>query len=201
MIVRLPYNETTTYTTVAGGTGHSSFQQWSMNNIFDPNITGGGGQPRYHDQWSVVYRKYYVRKAYATIRVHITSATNDAGGYLFLERVGPNDTNKISGGNTVSANLEVARASNGKVGVKRYRSMGGGQSFWMTFKKTVVPAFDYEGGDRSQLVGVFGAAPAALCGLNVLFQFPQRTAALTFFVETQIVYETILMDPKMPAAS
>ena len=65
------------FTLDASGTG-SAVHVFSVNSIFDPNVTGTGHQPMFHDNYQSIYGKYRVN--YATITVvplatHITNTT------------------------------------------------------------------------------------------------------------------------------
>lgn len=57
------------------GTGSTVFPlyKFSCNSIYDPNITGTGGQPNGHDELSAFYNRYVVR--YAEIKVRFASAS------------------------------------------------------------------------------------------------------------------------------
>jgi hypothetical protein len=47
---------------VAVNPGNVSYlYKYALNSIYDPNITGSGSQPMYHDQLSVMYNRYRVR--------------------------------------------------------------------------------------------------------------------------------------------
>lgn len=201
MIVNLDYHDVGTYTASLNTPGYVYLNQWRTNSIFDPDLTGVGHQPRYHDQWTTLYRKYYVRKCHVTIRVHTTTPTADSGGYMFLEHRAANDPSKLS--STVALNdlLERAKSSGNRVSIKRFSAMNAGRTMWFSAKKSLIPAFDLEGRDKHESTGVFGANPTRVTLLDAMWVFPQRTANLTFFFETDIKYEVILMDPIMPGIS
>jgi len=52
----LVYADTKTITPGAGATWHS----FSLNSIFDPDVSGLGHQPAYHDKWAALYGVYRV---------------------------------------------------------------------------------------------------------------------------------------------
>lgn len=197
----MDYHDAGTKTAVTASPGFVAKNTYNSNSIFDPDQTGTGHQPRYHDQWATFYRKYYVRKCTVTLRIHSTTATADSGGYLFTERLAANDTPKVDSTYTLINLLERAKSSNGKVRMRRFPAMGGGQSNWMVVKQVTIPAFDVEGRDKADMTGVFGANPSRLTNFNVMWVFPQRSANLSFFYEVDLKYEVILMDPIMPSAS
>lgn len=201
MIVNMDYHEVGTKTAVIQASGYAVLNVWNSNSIFDPNQTGAGHQPRFHDEWARLYRKYYVRKCTMTMRVHTTTGTNDSGGYMFVERKGANDVTKIAINVNLQNLLEQQKSSNGKVTVRRFGAMGGGRSKWITHKMTTIPAFDIEGRDKSDMTATFGSNPSRLTNIITMWTFPQRSADLTFFFEVDLKYEVILMDPIMPEAS
>lgn len=76
------YIETLGLTCTAGVAGK---YQWSLNGLFDPNITGGGGQPLLFDQMTPLYQHYCVIGAKVTIKCTPTSTLNPAsvvGAYI-----------------------------------------------------------------------------------------------------------------------
>ena len=63
------YKANASVTTVA------EFNTWSMNGLYDPNITGTGHQPRFFDQYMALYGVYCVRGAKITAEVYGSGAT------------------------------------------------------------------------------------------------------------------------------
>lgn len=41
-------------------TGVMNFYNWRLNSVYDPNFTGTGGQPLWHDQLAAIYTSYKV---------------------------------------------------------------------------------------------------------------------------------------------
>lgn len=58
------------YSTNAFVTDHN----WLMNSVYDPDSTGGGGQPKYHDQMTLLYKYYIV----TGVKVKLTGCVNSA---------------------------------------------------------------------------------------------------------------------------
>lgn len=58
---KLHYAETFTFTSGAGGICGTE-QAMSINNLYDPNLTGGGHQPYCFDQLAALYGRYIVKK-------------------------------------------------------------------------------------------------------------------------------------------
>lgn len=63
--------------TVAANTV-SAYQQWKVNSIYDPDLTGGGFQPLGRDTWSAIYNYYKVLKT--VCEVEIMELTSDSTG-------------------------------------------------------------------------------------------------------------------------
>ncbi len=65
VLVPMRYRESVLFTNISGlGT-----YVYSMNNIFDPNITGTGHQPLGHDQWATFFSKYEVLASRIKIKI------------------------------------------------------------------------------------------------------------------------------------
>ena len=77
VIVRLPYSWYGT-STIPGSSSPSAYQQWKCNSIFDPDLTGGGGnsQPLGRDVWAGIYNYYKVLKTKIRVRTYDTSIAN-----------------------------------------------------------------------------------------------------------------------------
>lgn len=77
MFVKLPYWDNIQIVTTPG-TDRNAFYLFSLNSLFDPDITSGGHQPRGFDQYSVLYGKYQVHGCRYNVRFYITGDTNAA---------------------------------------------------------------------------------------------------------------------------
>lgn len=64
VITKLTYCDTKTLAGSSGSIGH----WWRLNSIFDPDQTGGGHQPAFHDQWANLYQSYRVLATTWTLR-------------------------------------------------------------------------------------------------------------------------------------
>lgn len=204
IIVHLPWTRAKTQASVAaGGGGFALTNLYHTNSIWDPENTGASPnhQPRYHDQWALMYKRYYVRKCKVTYRVHLTGENNVSGGYILTEHRAANDVSKATVLNSVEDMLERVRASNGKIKLRRMASPVAGPTLWKSISMTVVPAFDLEGHDRTTNAAVMGTNPANLTMANMIMWFNQATVSAVFYVEVSMDYEVILMDPIMPLTS
>lgn len=75
MKVCLKYSSNYTMTTTAGLSGDQKFR---LNSLFDSDYSGGGHQPRGHDQWSFLYERYRVDAC----KVQVICGSSSAGGYI-----------------------------------------------------------------------------------------------------------------------
>lgn len=88
---RMVYVDTKTIQPTTG----RAFHDFRLNNIFDPDATGIGHKPAYHDQWAVLYDTYRVTAVRVSVvmqqintpgstghRLHTT--TLEPGGYPFV---------------------------------------------------------------------------------------------------------------------
>lgn len=65
------------YDTIPIGNGVSTYAEYvfSMNSIYDPDVTGTGHQPRGRDQWANMYNKYIVRGCRYRVSAYAADAT------------------------------------------------------------------------------------------------------------------------------
>lgn len=81
-IIVLPYAQ---YITTTMGLGMFSPQQYKINSIFDPDLTGAGTQPLGRDTWVSIYNYYKVLEAHVTMKV--TLLNNDTSGGQTADQV------------------------------------------------------------------------------------------------------------------
>lgn len=62
----------------SGAAGASSIYQFRANSVFDPDYTGVGHQPMFHDEMLAQYKYYTVLKCYIRIRIPANSTTNQS---------------------------------------------------------------------------------------------------------------------------
>lgn len=155
-----------------------------LNSIHDPDITATGHQPRGHDQWAQMYKKYCVIAATARVEPMWGGSGGDGTdqqttlyGYLDDDSTSDNyDVNDIielglAGKhkyiNFGQAARSVKRGYNPtmkfKVGMKRF--------FGLTKKTQVIKASAIghgdETGDTSTIASVFGYSPVSKCCLKL----------------------------------
>jgi len=72
LYVKLVYREQLSWTTASGAIGDNVYRG---NSIFDPNLTGSGGQPMGADQWSNFYYSYTVLGSQIEVISQVNSGT------------------------------------------------------------------------------------------------------------------------------
>lgn len=87
VMVKLPYWETITMNLTSAAVTYAEYA-YSVNGIYDPNLSGSGHQPRGHDQWANIYTNYLVHGMSFNVEMRPTStsaetavATLGIGGY------------------------------------------------------------------------------------------------------------------------
>lgn len=75
-VAKLRYCDTLTLTSLVGAL---ATQVYRMNSIFDPDSTGAGHQPLYHDAWAALYGRYVVTSSHlkCTFNAIDTAAGSD----------------------------------------------------------------------------------------------------------------------------
>lgn len=71
--------------TITSSTGVPNVYKWATNGLFDPDVSGGGHQPYYFDQFGALYNHYTVLGSKITITLSPDTATTDpfvAGIYI-----------------------------------------------------------------------------------------------------------------------
>lgn len=81
-IIELPYAQ---YISMAASVGTSAPQQYKINSIYDPDLTGSGNQPLGRDTWAGIYNYYKVLESHVTISV--TEITDDSTGGVTVNQL------------------------------------------------------------------------------------------------------------------
>jgi len=69
------------YGTDAGSENRASMQSFRLNSVYDPDYTGFGLQPRWFDQWTLIYNNYRIHKAAVSVQMQQGRSTLAAGVY------------------------------------------------------------------------------------------------------------------------
>lgn len=78
--VRMKYGDSFTIGTITAGTAW--YNVFRTNSIFDPDVTGIGHQPRYHDQLAALYAFYYVKKTSIKVTFHPSTDSGSIIGFV-----------------------------------------------------------------------------------------------------------------------
>ncbi len=145
---------------------------YGLNDVYDPDITGTGGQPAYYDQWTGLYNRWVVSEL--EYDVAITSRT--VSGHLSVA-VAP-----VTATSLVPASFEAA--SSLRMG-KHAETTGGGPTYHIKGKVPVsklfgVPEFQVEADDSFQ--GAVSASPSRRAVLAVVCETSGATDALSLTV-------------------
>lgn len=132
VLTSLKYVDTKTVDPSNGRVSHS----FMINSLFDPDASGGGHQPAYHDQWAVLYNHYRVlscrwsinfrmRRNFATAiqtadalgGLHMLNDTSHAnqlqGNHIVFWEVGNTDTTRLTEVGDLNFIRETGRAMPG----------------------------------------------------------------------------------------
>ena len=71
MFAKLNYS---TYENISLAPTASSYYQYNLNSLFDPEVKVGGTQPYYYDQYASLYQKYLVYGCKISVRLTVSSA-------------------------------------------------------------------------------------------------------------------------------
>lgn len=74
MFARLNYS---TYENISLSPTFSSYYQYNLNGLFDPEVKVGGNQPYYFDQYAALYQKYLVYGCKVHVRLVASSANSN----------------------------------------------------------------------------------------------------------------------------
>jgi len=95
LVARLRYSEHLTLTT--GAAGIAAVNQFRLNSLFDPNLTGAGHQPLGYDQITPLYNKYKVNAVKVSVIWTTPGSTSDI--ICFVHFMPTSATPSLSGQN------------------------------------------------------------------------------------------------------
>lgn len=199
-LVKMPYYEE--FSVASFGAVYADYT-FSLTNIFDPNTTGTGHQPRMHDQWALLYSYYRVRKV--AIFLQAWNQDNDASAAQ-PQLIG-SCCSSFSGGSSevtniiespyaagfIKNNYKMINRAGISISNNKYvrRLKINNDSLRNTLYATGAP-----GASGLELAGQFGAAPA---GFNMYFSIYSGSVTGLDNVNIQcsirLMYEVELMEP------
>jgi len=93
IITQLRYVDQVQLTSTSGAVG---LHVWSMNGIYDPNVTGTGHQPQYFDNYAAIYSQYRVLGSKAIVRWVPNTMAVASSGPAYIGINGTSDTASVS---------------------------------------------------------------------------------------------------------
>jgi hypothetical protein len=176
--VTMRYRESLTMSSTAGlGT-----YRFSMNSIFDPNVTGGGHQPLGYDQWAAFYQQYEVKASH--IKCMLLPPTITVGRRFIIY---PSTTLSTVGSARTGAEQAYAKTTViNSVVLSKYHELDS----YMTIRKL-------EGRNTASInfTAPFGASPSLERYWHImLFALDGTTSVSTDLVDVEILYYCYLFN-------
>ena len=217
-LVELTYCDTVTIPSLDAGSAPYKFR---LNSVYDPDLTSTGHQPRGHDQWSAIYKRYCVIGANVLVEP-LNSQTNtnvDATLFGYVDDDETSDLHTIEQlrelnlPKTTHKYVELGQSA---VGVTRYKSPNlsykiGMKKFFGIAQKSQVftPAGLGQGDSAPQpsslnpygLTAVTNANPTNVCHLKLHAQTNYPGAEQTVTCRVTIKYLCVYHDPIEVGAS
>lgn len=180
--------------TILGGV--QDLRQWRMNNLFDPDYTGSGGQPYYYDQYINMFQRY---KVYGVLIEWRVTSVISASGFQPLMYIVPT-IGSVSWGTDYTTALE-------KKGALWRNPMSGQQGTYM--KKyysiaNILGVSKKQYNDDSVYDGENAATPPTLANtplLNLVVVNMDALASISFTSWVRLTYYTKWFRPQQPGGS
>lgn len=179
---QLTYCDSTSYSV---GIGNFNTQVYSCNGLYDPNITGTGGQPLYFDQLTAIYDHYTVLSSY--IVVECTGVGTVASNYA--SRVGlyiDDDTSYVSSMDS------LIQRQGAKFSVVNFAQGG---KVHLTFGWNASKTFPGNPLGNTDLQGTASGNPAEQSYFVIGMDAPDGVA-VTFYLTVKVVYNVVWDEKK-----
>lgn len=161
------------------------------NSIFDPNVSGGGHQPLYRDQYAAVYNQYRVLGS--SIKVDVINVSNNSSLIWCIE---PNTS--IGSPTDISQIYEQSRAGAPKIVPVASRISSRLKKYSSTRK---VCGLTKAQSNDSELSSQMGGNPNNLWYWNLFFQSADNTSVVDCVVMVKLVYYVQFFDRVQAAQS
>lgn len=172
-------------TTGSAATGYT----WSLNNIFDPDVSGVGHQPMGYDQLTVFYNHWRVTGCKYKVTFHSTSA--DGMKVIVFPRRNAAGYGPV----TIEDIQEQPMARNFKVIATDTPTQNGVFKGYMPMYKLFgVTKEKYRIDDVFE--GAITAAPSSLASIDCLAQFKDNSTAHTVYVNIELIYYVTFFAPR-----
>jgi len=180
---RLRYCETGSFAAASGANNSNTFR---FNSIYDPNLSGIGHQPMYHDTLALVYGKYRVTKAVFTVKFAMSSPPSLTGAVNYAPTtVGVICSNSSSFVST-SADQRMEQNDNS---TKILGAKGSGSDI-VTCRQTYYPGRDLGNGTTDDSgAGSFGNNPAQVYHAHIFKIDQNATTDIQWYVTIEYEVE------------
>lgn len=179
-----------TITTGAAAAGYT----WALNDLYDPDVSGGGHQPMGYDQMSNFYNNWRVTGCKYKITFHSTSA--DGMKCIIF----PRRNAATYGVVTIEGIQEQPYAKNFKVIATDTPTQNGVFKGYMPMYKLFgVTKERYRVDDTYD--GKVNGSPDQLAVVDCLAQFKDNTSAQTVYVNIELIYYVTFFNPRHIPAS
>jgi len=178
---------------VTSTVGVMASQKFRCNSIYDPDYTGVGHQPMFHDQYALFYNHYRVTSAKIKVQWCLATANDATSPYMI----------GIHTSDDLTIPLDYQTIVENKRGVTKYiaRYTNMPNTFEMSYSFNGSKFFgDKAKGDSTQ--SVFGSDPAELAYFNVWVQSADQVSSVSPIRGiVTIDYTCVLSEPKDVAQS
>lgn len=180
--VRLKYNEVLSRTAA----GAADFYQFSVNDLYDPNITGTGTQPSGFDQLGALYNRWRVLAS--SIRIRLINNDADDGIRLSVVPINGTTTHYTSGyngsiRNPLSKQCFAGQSTGNNIGqVRNYINLKK-----LTGDKGYMYDDRYAGGQAATSPN-YDNPPGIVCAWNIDVTSGAVTSGITYSMDVEIQY-------------
>lgn len=169
-------------------------RQWSLNSLFDPDVSGVGGQPYYHDQFSTMFQRYRVYGCKVTVKYNY--GLNSSSGYSPTIAIVP-WTGATPSWSTIDTALNVKGAVWGMMNL--YQKPQTFKKYYNIAHLFGVPKKEVADDDAYQ--ALVTASPSKQAYLYVMINNNDGTNALVVSIAIQLTYYCKYYQNVEPSAS
>lgn len=187
----------------AGPVGFNGFSyELRAGSLFDPDKTSGGHQPRGHDQWATLYKRYYVKSVTIAVKLSVTDDTNDTAGTLSMHQTSELGNNVDAPG-VITQYDAIERLTDPDIDgcIKHFSAAGSANTQWVFLTKKFYPRRALDVATFEDMTAAFGANPLKTPSIWVTVRCPQTNLGRSFACETKMYFDAIFMEPVALGAS
>lgn len=187
IITKMRYIDIISYTATLGATVTNLFR---ANSIFDPDASGVGHQPLYHDQYQTLYDQYVVLGS----KITATFCSRTAGVNFIAGIVGDDDS-------TVTTTLTTKMEQNNSVSRACGPTTSGVEPNTLTCTFSPFEMFGVDAKDDGSASTQFGTNPSEEWYFGVYVQAMDGASTVVVDVKVEIEYTVKCSELKTPTAS